>query len=402
MAPRPRALFSLATVAIGLATAGSACAGRGCGGAGEERAEEAPKPKPKKQGTVADCERYAKTFCELYERCEQRGWERAYGDAKTCREATLAYCAYELRAPGSGDTPKAINECAEAFTKTSCDDWGTRNTPDVCHPPGARKTGEACQISAQCESYYCKIEKSAETCGKCAKLPDEGDSCPDYRCKVGSICFGGRCQKPKKEGDSCSTDFECAATLICFRAKPWAYAGTCAKPLAIGAACPDPAHAYDDEEEEIDEEEAPSSLGSIGRIGAVDAGKTDAKVDALAPDAADAEAGDADAKPPAPTSDCNRRQLDACVAGKCVAQPVLAPGDKCGGAASCRGGYCELGKCQPYRAPGEKCDKSSSTKQCRFPTHCVEGTCRVLDGFECDAPGEKSEKKGGSSLLPFR
>jgi hypothetical protein len=403
MAPPRRAFSSLGILAIGVASTVAACSGRGCGSASEEQAEEAPKPK--KPGVVADCERYAKTFCELYERCDKRGFDWAYADAKLCREATVAYCAYELRAPGSGDTPKLINECAEAFTKTSCDDWGTRNTPDECHPPGTRKEGEACQISAQCESYYCKTPKQGE-CGKCTKLPGEGDLCPDYRCKPGTLCLAGRCAKPKKEGDTCNSDFECTATTICFREKAWAFTGVCTKPVAVGAACPDPAHAYDDDPAADDDDDegikplAPPKL---------DAGKVDARGSGGdAGDAGDAgdggDASDADAKPPKPTSDCNRRQSDSCVKGLCVATPLLAPGDKCSGAQVCKGGYCDLGKCQSFKGPGEKCEKSSTTNPCRFPAQCVEGTCRVPDGFECDAPdkGGKSEKKPSNPLLPFR
>lgn len=402
--------FTTARLLAGLALASlvgtTACSGRGCRDAQEESSEPAPKPKPKKAAVVADCERYAKTFCELYERCDRRNYEWAYDDAKRCREATATYCAYELRAPGSGDTPKAINECAEAFTKTSCDDWGTRNTPAACHPPGTRKVGEACQIAAQCDSYYCKIAGTNETCGKCEKLPAEGDPCPGYLCQIGSLCISGRCQKPKKEGDSCATDIECAASLVCFKEKRWAYTGVCKKPLATGAECLDPLRMYDEELETDDDDDddegivkpAPPPIGRIG-IGALDAGKSDAsRPDGDAGDAGDAGDGALDARPPKPTTDCNRRQGDTCIAGTCTAEKRFATGDRCSAGAVCKNGNCELGKCEARRANGEKCEKSTTTNPCRFPAKCVDGTCRVLDGFECDAP----PKTGPSSLLPFR
>jgi hypothetical protein len=412
-APLTRARL-LAGLACGLVFGATACSGRGCRASDEESSEPAPKPKPKKAALVADCERYAQTFCELYERCDHRNYEWAYDDAKRCREATTTYCAYELRAPGSGDTPKAINDCAEAFTKTSCDDWGTHNTPAACHPPGTRKVGEPCQISAQCVDYYCKLDGPNESCGKCAKLPAEGDLCPGYYCQIGSLCISGRCQKPKKEGDTCATDVECAASLVCFKEKRWAYTGVCKKPVATGAACLDPLRAYDDELEVDEDDDAPkliarpsSTIGTIGPIGlgALDAGKSDAKSDvgpaAEAGDASNAgDAGDAsvDARPPRPSSDCNRRQGDTCVAGTCTAEKRLSSGDRCTLGAVCKSGNCELGKCEARRKNGEKCEKSTTTNPCRFPAKCIDGSCRVLDGFECDAP----PKTGPSSLLPFR
>jgi hypothetical protein len=389
MAQRPRrAVVSLAIAIVG---ALSACSGRGCRSSSEEQADEPVKPKPRKKATVADCERYAQTFCELYLRCDARNYVWAYDDAKRCREATAAYCAYELRAPGSGDTPKAINECAEAFAKTTCDEWATRATAPVCHPPGTRKVGESCEVAAQCESYFCKTDKATDRCGKCAKLPGEGDPCPDYRCQVGFLCTGGKCQKPKKEGDPCGTDYECGA-LVCFKEKRWAALGVCKKPLAVGDACRDP-YAWDDEEFDDEGLYGVGSIGTLGSLGGVDAGASDAKADA----AADAGDADADAGKSKPQSDCDRRAFDTCVAGKCTAEKRASPGDACTTATLCRGGSCESGKCVLFRAPGEKCDGSSTTKQCRFPGQCVDGRCTILDGFECDA----KPKGATSSLLPF-
>jgi hypothetical protein len=309
---------------------------------------DAPSAATIELAVVADCERYAKTFCDLYQRCDRRNFAWAYDDPKRCREATTDYCAYELGVPGSGDTPKDINECAEAFARVSCDDWGTHNTPAVCHPPGKRRSGEACQIGAQCESYFCDTGSGGHLCGKCSELPGEGDSCPKGFCRAGLRCDGAKCQKPKTEGEPCVTDYACAATLVCAWASADAASSTCSRPLETGAAC---------QTEVDDANEVPEPRD----------GKDDEGADARA----------------AVAGECYRREGDSCVAGKCTAEKRGKPGDVCTATTLCRGGFCDDGTCALSRVVGEKCD--APKRQCRYPAACVEGKCRLRDGSECDA-----------------
>lgn len=192
---------------------------------------------------------------------------------KVCTGAELAKaeidhlavtCTERAALPGVDATPAAISSCASRIAASSCTalpaDCIMSNYPGEAPPAnrdflindeevgyqlfprtqGKLAAGQACDISAQCQSGECSTILSYDfdhTCGVCVDPKKIGESCDaNAVCEYGSNCTDGVCKDwGDPEGAPCQApkgDSNCQHDLYC-------PSGTCVPRLHVGDYCQD-------------------------------------------------------------------------------------------------------------------------------------------------------------------
>jgi len=154
------------------------------------------------------CIKYALASCVRRAECEG-------GMASACMTSTLG-CPDVVSSPGSTRTAAILSACAADYAVLSCADEIAGKRP-ACVTPGTRQIGEACAYPSQCASLVCKTA-SAESCGLCASLVGEGESCeaPDVACTNGLACDSTKkCVKRQIPGTRPSAGQACMPTVGC-------------------------------------------------------------------------------------------------------------------------------------------------------------------------------------------
>jgi hypothetical protein len=142
----------------------------------------------------------------------------AYGDSATCEARLKANCVAALAAPSTGNTPAAVESCAQALrANVDCDGYFNDRTPSECQAKkGSRPDGAPCAFPAQCASAHCDIASDAP-CGTCGgAVPTAGQSCAAAACADGLGCsrISNTCGAPVDVGASCEVT-PCRAGLQC-------------------------------------------------------------------------------------------------------------------------------------------------------------------------------------------
>lgn len=239
--------------------------------------------------------------------------------------------------------PTAARACLDAIANGSCDAL-LGGLPKVCDDTieGTIPLGAACTVDAECgSSRYC----------------DASTACP------------GKCAERGSSGAPCVEDSACGRGLVCTPA------GTCATPIAKGAAC--------------DEKGAPCVAGAFCFGATADTQGRCSDVDTLFTtnegQACDVASGplcslDLTCVPTGGTS------------GTCEEPSSLGQGcaaafpDGCGSDAHCELGTDGTGTCVALPGAGEPCAQVFGP-QCKPFARCVNGTCRNLQrlGGNCEA-----------------
>jgi hypothetical protein len=153
-----------------------------------------------------------------------------FGPVEACvlayRDACEETAALARVSPSFGDWLLA---CAGALTATDCACSSAAACP--LPPPGDAPEGAPCAEGAECAGGGC-VKLDPASCGTCATLASEGESCASAPCVPTAFCELGTyvCRAPLSEGEPCVEGDACQAPLVC-------QAGACTAPLAEGADC---------------------------------------------------------------------------------------------------------------------------------------------------------------------
>jgi hypothetical protein len=192
------------------------------------------------------CADNAHQRCLQLQSCSATDLQLRYGDEGTCETRETYSCTTALQEPLSGNTPDAVEACANAYAGWACADYlADENVPAACQQQlGPVIDGGPCAIDGQCQTGFCAVAPGS-ACGACAAVPSAGDSCaqltscgPALACTADTfvcVVFGVR-------GDPCGKGAVCGVGLSCVGANPATNVkGTCQLAGdATGAVC-DPA-----------------------------------------------------------------------------------------------------------------------------------------------------------------
>jgi hypothetical protein len=326
----------------------------------------------------AACRAYVEAACQRHKDC---GNEQRYA---LCVSRTAVLCPDYFFSVGSQRTLQNVLECANEYTRFSCDKLRLGFVPD-CALPGTREAGQPCSFGSQCTSASCSNDSDYVRCGTCRKLvaagaacnpdvscPDgqdcvsgkctdralsrapRGEACNDLRrCVEGLTCSSGRCGPLFMENDSCSGN-DCADGLYCSTRT-----STCRPASALGQPC-----AFDSFSTNRDN----CAAGLFCRA-ASDAGP------------AQCAARKSLSEPCAASSECRAGLMCGSTSRRCVT--AAGSGESCASNACAAGLYCDtLTACRPLKTAG--------------------GSCSSVEGKEC-APGLVCAAKDGArraALLP--
>jgi hypothetical protein len=269
-----------------------------------------------------ECSAYANVFRSRETTC--------YGVSPEPDEATLISrevksCVLSSGAPGSMVGANYWNSCASA-ANNNCGAYKCST-----YPAGARQTGEACLVSMQCASLWCKgtvvtadggsVITQALQCGACSPRLTEGSPCnlATDTCEVGMSCFQGACRKQGQAGASCVSWSDCAFPSVC-RSN-----GVCGGVLGRGQACT-------------------SSL------------------------------------------DCTTNEACDLTSKVCASVQFGQSGATCDGEVHrCESGYCNkvTETCPAVLSDGSPCDPSDPSAVCEVYSLCFGGTCQIPDPADC-------------------
>ena len=350
-------------------------------------------------GGTSPCDHY---FAALYARCG--GPTPPVAEIARIRARFERVCENQFALPGSGVTAASLDACAAALDASPCE--LPEGLPVACDFRGSLSAGAPCMDSIQCESGQCAGTASYTpvgqatpfTCGTCDPLLMMGDVCvrggfcppgsicmttdttakvPNYTCTpisygdVGAVCDDlaakcqlgvycdaqtGRCAKLGGAGASCGetppppgNPGGCIAPLSCtgISGTP-----TCSSGGGAGALC-----LYDSD--------CSPELGCI-------AGPCFNTV-ARAGCAASGTCGLVSWVGPHQTCDNSSRR---CLVGQCSFGNLLnAPFPIDGGLST--------GTCPTVIADGQPCTVRDQRATCDTFSECFQGTCTLLDGFDC-------------------
>lgn len=183
--------------------------------------------------TVADaCKSLSSAVCAHLDTCSPFLIAITYGDKATCEERVLARCDDPTELASSNVTAAELAACAGAYEARTCAEL-LAGSPAECRVPGDKDNGATCATAAECKSTNCQADAEG-SCGKCAPLLAEGDSCAaeGAACALGLYCnpTTTKCDLPAETGEACSAEKFCAAGLSC-------NAGKCGATLGEGADC---------------------------------------------------------------------------------------------------------------------------------------------------------------------
>jgi len=165
------------------------------------------------------CADLAQAMCNKRATCTNgAGITHTNGDMDSCLAEELQQCTVALAAPGSGNSPDAIERCVSSFKGLSCTDFLNGSPPVACTPAGSRAVGDPCTFNGQCESAFCAHAK-ATVCGTCASPPSVGDPCLDGNCAHGQTCVNSTntCEAIVAGGQPCDGQ-NCTALYNCVAA----------------------------------------------------------------------------------------------------------------------------------------------------------------------------------------
>lgn len=178
------------------------------------------------------CKSLAAALCGQIDTCSPFLMQVTYGDRTTCEARVAARCDDPVGVEGSNVTAADIAACAAAYEARTCDQL-FEPAPGECRVPGDEDDGATCSVAAECKGSLCKKDTEG-TCGTCATPLAEGAACaPDTDvCDVGLYCDATsmKCAKPAASGEACPTGKPCAPGLSCS-------SGTCGPLLGEGQDC---------------------------------------------------------------------------------------------------------------------------------------------------------------------
>ncbi len=179
------------------------------------------------------CTDAAVALCAKYDSCAPLLIATQYGDQPTCVARAKLNCVPGMAAPGTSQTPAALEDCSKQISGTSCAAITANSPPDQCKvKPGTVANGGACGTDAQCASTAC-IDTGTTGCGTCAPRVAAGGACGakgQGPCDYGTTCVSSVCKKLANAGEACTASDECSFGLVC-------KTNACAQPDAGGAAC---------------------------------------------------------------------------------------------------------------------------------------------------------------------
>jgi hypothetical protein len=179
------------------------------------------------------CADYADAVCRTLHNCSVGEFDARWGDDGACRDGETRACKRRLTARGTHETADTISTCAKALAPRSCRD----NWPTACLlPPGDLLGGDACFLSSQCQTGWCKREGGPDVCGTCAVFLTGCST--DRDCASPLKCVSGKCEFPPlvEEGQTCGEMTPpCRYGLEC--AMPAGNFGTCRATGVQGGPC---------------------------------------------------------------------------------------------------------------------------------------------------------------------
>jgi hypothetical protein len=190
------------------------------------------------------CTAFAKAACGRLFGCTPFAGALAYGDAATCEQRLVLACVPAPGAPGSTLTATQVDQCADAVTGETCEQYLDNDQPSACAYTGSLPEGAACGTDAQCLTGYCRLAPLT-SCGTCAKRWQAGQAGPDgglgctsnADCVATLICAATGastgCTVPAAAGAACGLLQPCQGTLACI-------GGKCAAPVPLGGSCAAP------------------------------------------------------------------------------------------------------------------------------------------------------------------
>jgi hypothetical protein len=296
------------------------------------------------------CADLAQAMCAKRASCTNgAGITRANGDMDTCVAEEQQLCTLALAAPGTGNSPDAVERCVASYGSLSCTDFLNGIPPVACTPAGSRAIGDPCTFNGQCESAFCARARNS-ACGTCAAPPSVGDPCLDGNCAHGQTCVNSTntCQAIVAGGQPCDGQ-TCTALYNCVAADTVNMGpGTCEMAGAsVNVAC------------------GPGTAGCAGVLGLACGGPAGAKT------CITITFGD-DGAACGPSADGGRT---ACKAGGCFT--TTGPATEA-----------QMGTCKADVGAGAACDIMLGPL-CKPPGRCVvsgtstAGTCTIPDPSSC-------------------
>jgi hypothetical protein len=184
------------------------------------------------------CSDVSQARCQKLQVCDPQALLNTYGDLAGCQSTQASTCESTLAVPDTANTPAHTEDCAQALSGVSCDDYQLGNVPTACQPPaGPRDAGSECSVSGQCATAYCLLSRT-ETCGTCSATPGLGASCANNACGPGFLCdsVSQLCVAPVEASGPCNSSSACAPGLTCLGNTETSL-GTCAPLATLGASC---------------------------------------------------------------------------------------------------------------------------------------------------------------------
>jgi hypothetical protein len=255
--------------------------------------------------------------------------------------AAGAECVFSASCPGTCVARGAQGAACDAAGSASCA-VGLECHDGTCEPPW--QLGQACTGIADCAPFWCDQAQ-----GTCAPLATLGATCSFVGaygappCTVGLLCNAqfqtGSCETA---GQNCFFDADCPAPMVCLPGPTAVAPGSCAAPVAQGAAC---------------NSEADCGAGL----------RCDPTSLQCLPFAALGEACSSDVGAPP----C--QQGLACDGTVC--RSVSCPGQDCSAGQVCNGSRCVGGACVPLARLGARCTGNSdcASQDCSGNV-CVDGS----------------------------
>lgn len=188
------------------------------------------------------CADNARLRCVRLEQCSTTDLQLRYGSEAECESRETSSCTAALAEPLNGNTPTAVEACANAYASWDCTDYlENGNLPTACRQQlGPVIDGGFCAVDGQCQSGYCGVAPGA-ACGTCSATPVAGASCALTACPPGLTCTADtvRCVAFGVRGSPCGKGAVCGVGLSCVGADPATNVqGTCQNAgQKVGAPC---------------------------------------------------------------------------------------------------------------------------------------------------------------------
>jgi hypothetical protein len=194
-----------------------------------------PGPAASAVSAAQACADNAHQRCTQLQTCSATDLQLRYGTEGDCETRETSSCVMSLAEPLNGNTPTAVEACANAYAGWACDDYlNDVNVPVACRQQlGPVANGGGCAIDGQCVSGFCALAPG-NACGRCTALPHVGASCAQLiGCGPGLACTTDtvECAAFAIRGEACGSGAPCGVGLSC-------EGGSCRDAAdTMGAAC---------------------------------------------------------------------------------------------------------------------------------------------------------------------